>query len=295
MNRFWRYVAAKIQQAGYPLEANFKVSSIAGGDINEAYQITSAGGKFFVKVNRADTFDRFIKEVDGLQLLAAANAFRVPSVIELDTFEDKSFLVLEYIEIFNQGEATRLADSLAKLHLVSFESFGLKSDNYIGSSMQSNSICSNWVEFFTEQRLGIQLEWLKHKYSVKSLVTNATRLLDQIPVFFDGYKVKPSLVHGDLWQGNYGFTQSAKPVTYDPAVYYGDHEVDLAMMELFGTPGAIFFGHYSNLFPIHPGYVQRRDLYNLYHLLNHVNLFGRSYQRQCETCIDRLLRYCSLS
>lgn len=271
------------------------VKPMTGGDINQAFLFQSINQSFFVKINRVALHDMFATEAHGLALLEQSQSFIIPKVITSGVAEDVSFLVLQRLDLSGRADQLVFAVSLASLHQYPQknkvrQSFGLESDNYIGSSKQSNGYYENWPQFFAEQRLAFQLELLKTKGVSPSLVTSVRAVIDQIDAFFDDYQPLPSLLHGDLWQGNYAFDHQNKPVIYDPACYYGDHEVDLAMLELFGNPGIAFFKAYHQVFAIDKGYKHRKILYNLYHILNHANLFAGGYAMQAKQMADELLR-----
>lgn len=167
--------------------------------------------------------------------------------------------------------------------------FGFAQDNFIGTTPQPNGWKNSWINFWREQRLRFQLRLAAQNGYGGQLQTLGEKLLDTLPAFFDGYTPQPSLLHGDLWSGNHAFLADGTPVIFDPAPYYGDRECDLAMTELFGGYPADFYAAYSEAYPLHGGYAMRRNLYNLYHILNHANLFGGGYVRQAEQMMQRLL------
>jgi len=167
--------------------------------------------------------------------------------------------------------------------------FGFAQDNFIGTTPQPNSWKDNWVDFWREQRLGFQLRLAEQNGHGSQLQRLGEKLMDALPAFFVGYTPQPSLLHGDLWSGNHAFLADGTPTIFDPAAYYGDRECDLAMTELFGGYHANFYAAYRAAYPLDAGYATRRDLYNLYHILNHANLFGGGYARQAEQMMQRLL------
>jgi len=236
----------------------------------------------------------FEAEAAGLAALAAADAIRVPQVICLGQAADQSWLVMEYIEL-SQGDADAsrlLGKQLAALHACSAEHFGWWRDNTIGSTPQKNNVMDDWPDFFRERRLSVQFELAAHNGFSTALQEKGERLMAGLDMFFVGYKAQPSLLHGDLWAGNCAFDGDGKPVIFDPALYYGDREADLAMTELFGGFGSEFYAAYQHAWPLHEGYAVRKTLYNLYHILNHANLFGGAYIIQAESMIDDLLAEC---
>ena len=175
------------------------------------------------------------------------------------------------------------------MHSYTGEQFGFEIDNTIGTNPQPNTFENDWVEFWRQHRLGFQLSLARENGFGNELFETGMELNQRVAKFFQDYSPVPSLLHGDLWSGNQGADSSGQPVIFDPACYYGDHEADLAMMELFGQPGNEFFSAYNEVFPIDAGYSQRRELYNLYHILNHANLFGGSYASQAQRMINQLL------
>jgi protein-ribulosamine 3-kinase len=202
-----------------------------------------------------------------------------------------SYLVLEYVEFGKQAEraSATFGGQLAELHRVNAPRFGWYRDNTIGSTPQRNTYEDSWVVFWREHRLGFQLQLAIGNGSHGPLIAKLEQVLEGIPTLLAGHDPQPALLHGDLWAGNFAADISGRAVIYDPAVYYGDRETDLAMTELFGGFGPRFYHAYKNEYPIMTGYDVRRTLYNLYHVLNHVNLFGGGYARQAERMTDELL------
>ena len=281
------------KQIADSMQSDFSVQSIEpvyGGDINQAYSISGQKQKFFVKLNSSSRFDMFEAEAKGLKQIEDSHTIKVPNFISCGVFENHSFLILEWLNISKSGDMADVAVSLAKMHKTTSKNFGFASDNFIGSTPQINQWKSNWIDFFAENRLKPQLQWLKEKGVAGRIQNSINELTSQLDRFFIDYNPEPSLIHGDLWQGNYGFNLDGIPVIYDPACYYGDFEADLAMMELFGNPGELFFSEYNKHNPNDEGYAVRKNIYNLYHLLNHANLFGSSYLTQIEMSANRLLK-----
>jgi fructosamine-3-kinase len=204
--------------------------------------------------------------------------------------------VLEYLNLTTQANALnwqQMGRDLAALHRYSITSdghYGWHLNNTIGSTPQINTWRTDWNEFLAIDRLGYQLQLARHK---GGHFPQAEKLLAKLPEILGNYRPQPSLVHGDLWSGNASFTTSGVPVIFDPATYWGDREVDIAMTELFGGFPAAFYAGYNEVYPLDSGYSQRKDLYNLYHILNHFNLFGGSYYSQAERAIDMLLKRAS--
>lgn len=271
------------------------IDAVAGGDINHSYLLASGNQQYFVKVNNVQYRSMFASEVASLAVIEASQTIRVPKVICYGADDLHCFLVLEYIQLSSSGSMQKLANKLAQLHGTTGHAFGFEQDNHIGTTPQINRLNSDWPKFFAENRLLQQLDYLTTKNgantsgTLKRLGQAIESLCVCIDLFFSGYNPTIALVHGDLWQGNYSWDEAGEPVIYDPACYYADHEVDLAMLALFGHPGARFYDYYAEKFPIHPGYSLRKDLYNLYHILNHANLFGGAYLKQAEQLAQGLL------
>jgi fructosamine-3-kinase len=230
-------------------------------------------------------------EAEGLAELARAAVIRVPAVRGSGLCADTAFLALEWID-FGGGSTrseTRLGERLARLHRVSSPRYGWHRDNTIGATPQVNDWSSDWPRFFTERRLGFQFDLAERQGHRGRLLERGRRLCEKVERFFAGYRPSPSLLHGDLWGGNWATDAAGEPVIFDPAVYYGDREADLAMTRLFGGFGRAFYSAYERAWPMDPGSSERVVLYNLYHVLNHLNLFGGGYGAQAEAMIDRLL------
>ena len=262
---------------------------LAGGDINRAWRVDLGAESFFVKTNRAELLPMFEAENRGLEAIRRSGTIRVPEVYLTGSGGGDSWIVLEYIELGGRASPGRLARALAAMHQCCHSRFGFDIDNTIGSTPQPNGYLDDWLEFWAERRLGFQLRLAAGNGFDAGLIDAGRRLADRLESFFAGYRPRASLLHGDLWGGNQGTDSGGNPVIYDPATYYGDHEADLAMMELFGSPGEAFFAAYREIFPIDAGYARRRDLYNLYHVLNHANLFGGGYAARARAMMERLL------
>ena len=263
--------------------------SAGGGCINQAWVVEGGGRRYFVKTNRAELVDMFEAEALGLAELDAARALRVPRPVATGVAGNEAFLVLEHLQLGARGDAAEMGHRLAQQHRETAGSFGWTRDNTIGSTPQANPKTPNWLDFLREQRLGVQLRLAARNGYGGSLLRLGESLLARLDAFFPGYAPAPSLLHGDLWGGNAAYTTSGEPVIFDPAVYYGDREADLAMTELFGGFGQDFYAAYREAWPLDPGYATRKTLYNLYHILNHANLFGGGYASQAETMMQRLL------
>jgi protein-ribulosamine 3-kinase len=264
---------------------------VPGGSMSECYRWMSGADPLFVKVGAHDAAAMYAAEAAGLQELAGARAVRVPRVLAHGQAGALAFLALEWIE---PGAASaeceaRLGAGLAALHAHTAARFGWLRDNTIGRTPQANAWSEDWTEFFRERRLRPQLELADARGHGQLLGDAGGRLLAALPRLLGAHRPAASLLHGDLWGGNWMATDGAEPVLIDPAVYYGDRETDLAMTRLFGGFGPAFYRAYEAAAPLPPGAPLRTELYNLYHLLNHANLFGGTYVRQARSRIDRLL------
>ena len=285
----WRALGERLAAAlGRPLGSS-RATPLAGGDINRAFRLDAGGERFFVKLNRAEREAMFVAERQGLEALRASATIRVPEPLLVGRAGAHAFIVMEFIDLAGRPAPERLAADLAALHGCVADRYGFAGDNTIGSTPQPNAWRDDWLEFWRAQRLGRQLELGAANGLPGALLDRAWRLHDRLDEYFAGYRPPPALLHGDLWSGNRGADADGAPVIFDPACYHGDHEADLAMMELFGHPGERFFAAYREIRPIDPGYAWRRDLYNLYHLLNHANLFGGGYAAQALRLTDDLL------
>ena len=263
--------------------------AIPGGDTNQAYRLELGRYRFFVKFNRAALLPMFEAEKAGLDAIRQSRTLRVPEVFLTGHKDDHAFIVMEFMEFDGQPDAGRFALALAAMHNCFNEQFGFHGDNTIGSTVQVNTFNDDWIDFWRRHRLGFQLDLALQNGLDGRLIDAGHRLCDQLGTFFATYQPRPSLLHGDLWSGNQAADAQGNPVVYDPACYFGDHEADLAMMELFGHPGERFFAGYAEHFPLDTGYAVRRELYNLYHVLNHANLFGGGYGAQARRMIEILL------
>jgi fructosamine-3-kinase len=266
-------------------------AAVHGGCISRCWRWETATGPVFVKQAGPDGLGMLEAERRGLEELRTAAALRAPAPLALGLFEGGVFLALEWIDLASATPAVeeRLGEQLAALHRHRADRFGFDAGNFIGATSQPNGWCEDWVVFLREARLGFQLDLAAAGGHGGRLQERGRRLLELLEVFFATYRPAPSLLHGDLWGGNWGADRSGAPVLYDPAVYYGDREADIAMTKLFGGFGPRFYSAYVASWPLDQAAGTRRDLYNLYHVLNHLNLFGGSYRAQAESMIDRLL------
>ncbi len=260
-----------------------------GGDISQAFTLSDDTRTVFVKVQPAARQSMFETEAAGLAELARAGAVRVPEIISQGVAGRHSFLVLEHLSFGSRGDAAQFGRQLAAQHRVTVPRFGWKTDNWIGSTPQPNGWMDDWIAFWRTHRLGFQLDLAARNGYGGALQSDGERLLAHLDAFFDGYSPAPSLLHGDLWGGNHGYLADGEPVIFDPAIYHGDRECDLAMTELFGGYAHAFHAAYREAWPLDAGYATRKILYNLYHVLNHANMFGGGYVGQASRMIDQLL------
>lgn len=285
----WSAIQAAIATAtGTPFKLERR-TAVGGGCINSCYRLEGGAASYFVKVNSPDKADMYAAEAAGLEEIAKTSTVRVPRPICHGANRAASWLVLEHIALGRSGDFDILGQQLAALHRMGARSFGWHRDNTIGATPQINTPTADWVAFWREHRLGFQLRLAATNGYRGSLQREGEKLLAHLPAFFAGHRPEPSLLHGDLWSGNVAFDQAGQPVIFDPAAYYGDREADLAMTELFGGLSRDFYAAYREAYPLDPGYAVRKDLYNLYHVLNHLNLFGGGYLGQAERMMDRLL------
>ncbi|MGA1463660.1 MAG: fructosamine kinase family protein [Steroidobacteraceae bacterium] len=275
---------------GYPV-ASAPGPAVHGGSINRCWCWPTAQGPVFVKLAAGDTPADFNAERHGLELLARSGAVRVPRPLAVAACAAGSFLVLEWMDLRDPApvDEARFGEAVAALHRCRESSYGLEQDNLIGATVQPNGWLDDWVAFFRERRLQHQLGLAAGLGHGGRLQARGERLVEVMHVFFSSYRPTPSLLHGDLWSGNRAVDVAGVPVLFDPACYFGDREADLAMTHLFGGFGPRFYAAYVAAWPLDAAAGTRRDLYNLYHVLNHLNLFGGSYRAQAEAMIDRLL------
>lgn len=285
----WEQIARHISQVSGDSFQVTEQRSIGGGCINQGYALSDGRQTYFVKLNQAVQVAMFEAEAAGLQQMAATRTIRVPQPICWGVADKSAYLVLEWIDLGRgNGQSWQaMGQQLAALHrATSGSGFGWERPNTIGSTPQVNPWTTSWVEFWAEHRIGYQLRLGKRR---GGSFPAGDRLLAAIPQLLADHKPQPALVHGDLWSGNAAISRVGEPIIFDPATYYGDREVDLAMTELFGGFPAEFYQGYNQAFPLEGGYKRRKTLYNLYHILNHFNLFGGSYEAQANRMIEQLL------
>lgn len=263
-------------------------NAVGGGSINQAAKIETADGEaFFLKWNRSAPDGMFQKENKGLELLASSGTgLHIPEVIDVGKTEEAAFILIEFIAKGSGSEKSSAAfgELLAELHKVTAGRYGLEYDNYIGRLPQPNNQTDNWIDFFVEYRLEFQLKQAINSGKLKSgTVSYFNQLYKKLP---DLLAEEPaSLLHGDLWGGNYFFNEKGQAAIFDPAVYYGNREIEIAFTHLFGGFSSIFYDVYQQTFPMEPDFDERKDIYNLYPLLVHTNMFSGHYGRQVEQIV----------
>lgn len=285
----WTEIQRQISQV---LGQDFLITdrkSIGGGSINQAYQVSDGHEHYFVKLNQASKVAMFEAEAAGLQEMHNTQSIRVPRPLGWGTAAGQSYIILEWIPL-GRGDSQAwfaMGQQLAAMHRQAHDQgFGWHQNNTIGDTPQRNPWTEDWGEFFAEHRLGYQLQ-LAQRHGGHFLQGEV--LVGKIPALLAHHHATSSLVHGDLWSGNAAFSQGGEPIILDPATYYGDREVDIAMTELFGGFPPAFYNGYQEAWPLAEGYQQRKVLYNLYHILNHFNLFGGGYASQAQRMIEQVL------
>ncbi|MBW4591695.1 MAG: fructosamine kinase family protein [Brasilonema angustatum HA4187-MV1] len=293
----WTEIDANISQVTGEKFQSSQRRSVGGGCINQGYSVCDGERTYFVKFNQASQIAMFEAEALGLQQMYQTATIRVPKPICWGIAGDSSYVVLEWLEMGSAQTKSweEMGRKLAAMHRWnpprlgnggSQGGFGWDINNTIGSTPQINTWTADWGEFYTKYRLSYQFQLARRK---GGHFPQEKELLEAIPEIFADHKPQPSLVHGDLWGGNAGCTVAGEPVIFDPAAYFGDREVDIAMTELFGGFSAAFYRGYNEVWRLDQGYEQRKTLYNLYHILNHFNLFGGGYLSQANRMISQIL------
>jgi fructosamine-3-kinase len=287
-----RVIGELKRRSGIRVDTN-RVRSVVGGSINQAFCLLADPEPLFVKINAAHALPVFEAEVEGLEALRSAEGVSVPETVDVGCVGETSYLALRWVEFSSKTKSAEhlLGVALAQQHRDIAEQFGWHRENTIGATPQRNTLMCNWSDFFRLERLGVQLELAVERGLPQQQLDQTYYVMERLEWFFVGREPVASLLHGDLWSGNWGCDASGEPFIYDPAVYYGDREADLAMTRLFGGFGDAFYSAYQNEWPLTDGWEARVDLYNLYHLLNHFNLFGASYLDQTSDTLSRLWNF----
>lgn len=268
---------------------------VSGGCIHTALRLEGEDGagktRHFAKLAPMERAAMLVAEAEGLATLRAAGAVRVPGVITVGNDGETAWLILEWLDLAPLAaiSGARLGVALAAQHRLPQAKFGWEKDNFIGASPQANGWSKDWLAFWHDKRIHAQLRMAMANRYPSRMIDRGERLLTDCHEFFRSHKPVPSLLHGDVWGGNAAALGDGTPVVFDPAVYCGDREADLAMTELFGGFPKDFHAAYRNAWSLDDGYPVRRDFYNLYHVLNHANLFSGGYVEQSAKLIERLL------
>ncbi|OBT12165.1 hypothetical protein A9264_03245 [Vibrio sp. UCD-FRSSP16_10] len=281
------------QQLSDVLMFEFKIEEkirLTSGSINESYMISDGEQRYFVKLNNRAFLNNFTAEIDNLTQLKSTNTVSVPEIVHFGSSKDASFLILNYLPthpLSNHEACFQFGTDLARLHSWGDQQeYGFDQDNYIGTTLQPNRWQKKWANFFAEQRIGWQLQLLKEK---GINFGDHEEIIASVISVLSNHHPKPALLHGDLWYGNCAEAPFG-PICYDPACYWGDRECDIAMSELFGGFPDAFYQGYNSIRPLPDGYEERKPLYNLYHILNHCNLFAGHYINETQQRIDELLK-----
>ncbi|WP_271254210.1 fructosamine kinase family protein [Pseudanabaena sp. Chao 1811] len=282
----WDEIAIAISQATGAKFTSDHRQAQSGGCINQTTKISDGKRDFFVKTNTANQLDMFVAEAIALQQMYATKTMRVPQPICWGIAGEAAYLVMENLDFGGGQDWEAMGRHLAAMHRVTSDrGFGWDRDNTIGATPQINNWTNSWLDFWREYRLAFQIRLAKRKGWRCSIPEE--KIYAALPKFFRDYQPQPSMVHGDLWGGNAAFVKG-EPVIFDPALYFGDREVDLAMTELFGGFPSQFYRAYNAAYPLDVGYKERKTLYNLYHILNHFNLFGGGYGSQANRMIESI-------
>jgi len=290
MNGHWKHVIKHINTVENSNIDFNNIEAISGGCINQTWKATDTNNQnWFIKENKPTLISMFEAEAAGLAVIQQSKSIRAPKPICYGKTNDFSYLVMEYISMQSGINQLTTGEQLAQMHQTTQPLFGWERDNTIGSTPQLNQQHKNWVNFWKEQRLIPQLTLAKQKGYSNTAYDAGLKLVDHLELFFRQYQPDPSLLHGDLWGGNCATDSANHPVIFDPALYYGDRETDIAMTELFGGFSQTFYDSYNAVYPLNSDYKTRKTLYNLYHILNHYNLFDGGYASQAESMTRQLL------
>tara|TARA_B100000965_G_scaffold405935_1_gene441964 strand:- start:280 stop:1164 length:885 start_codon:yes stop_codon:yes gene_type:complete len=288
---FRQYISTVLERNKVSASKIINIQNLSGGSVNQVYKLQLQHKSLVLKVNSHRDFpNMFELEKQGLDCLNGKSDLIIPQVIDRGHFEENSFLILEYFSkgILGKKFWEEFGRNLARLHSSTEKLFGLNYDNYIGSLIQKNTKKSDWISFFIENRLAFQAQIaFEHKRidstTLKMLAMLYKRLHNFLP------EEKPSLLHGDLWSGNFLVSKNGHAVLYDPAIYYGHREMDISMSLLFGGFHSTFYKAYHEYLPLESNWEERVDICNLYPLLVHVNLFGSSYTSRFKSVLKQFV------
>ena len=275
---FFSHIQKELNQTKYPL-----IKEVFGGDINKTFKLDFNENTFFIKVNKKDNLIVFKDEFLALEKISNTKTIKAPKPYSYGTHKDLSYLIMEYLDLSNANAISNkdLGIKLANMHKIKYDFFG-----YFDSKMNNNNE-QNWNTFFAKSRIENKIEKAKLKNASTSLIDKTHILIENIDKLLT-HNPQPSLLHGDLWGGNFSAIKN-EAVIYDPASYYGDREVDLAMSELFGGFSNEFYQSYNEVYELEDGYELRKTIYNLDPVINHFNLFGGHYANQVENMLDNIL------
>ena len=283
----WHFISEEISKS---INKDFicdDIREIRSGHSHKAFKITDGRSRYFVKTNQKSYLPHFESEIDGLTHLSKAQLFRLPKIICSGVVADKAFLVLEFLTL-SEGTTEdwfQFGQLLAQQHQTQTQNmYGWQEDNYIGLSPQPNKWNKKWCQFFAEQRIGFMLQLLAEKG--KNLA-NIDKIVAAVFKLLAGHVPVASMLHGDFWSGNSGFHKGL-PTLFDPALYYGDRETDIAMSELFARLPTAFYEGYQATWPLDPGYEYRKPVYQLYHVLNHALIFGEHYIQSAQAILKNM-------
>ncbi|HHJ36120.1 MAG TPA: fructosamine kinase family protein [Gammaproteobacteria bacterium] len=286
----WQGVIQHIEDVTGNVFSVARQQRLSGGSINDAFMLSDdAGQQYFVKTNGPGKKAMFEAEDRGLRALAASHTLKVPTPVCSGETRQHSYIVMEYLALHGQADPFRLGEQLAAMHRHTAERFGWQIDNTIGATHQSNAWQQDWLTFWAEQRLGFQLKLAAQNGYGGELQVLGERLLLDMSRLFTARQIQPSMLHGDLWGGNVAGMADGTPVIFDPAFYYGDREADIAMTYVFGGFTADFYAAYQDAYPLDDGFDVRKTFYNIYHIINHLNMFGGAYHGQSIHMLEQVL------
>ncbi|MEM7611522.1 MAG: fructosamine kinase family protein [Pseudomonadota bacterium] len=287
----WQAIATELEAAGLDISDMQAAQPVAGGDSGSSWRLALGARTLFLKTAPLDSAPVLAAEAAGLSALRNSKSVRVPETIASGVAGRCAYLALEWLvlEAPTRAADALLGQALAGMHKHTASRYGWHQDNWIGRTPQVNTWHESWARFFADARLAPQLALARNRGASRALLDATQALIDAIPQLLADRQPRASLLHGDLWSGNRGVVRG-RPVLYDPAAYYGDRETDIAMTGLFGGFSSAFYEAYQETWPLDAGYARREPLYQLYHVLNHVNLFGHSYEANAMRLLKSLLR-----